>query len=88
MATHDIKGAFNNTRPEALIQIMTSRRMTKYLINWVIAFTTDRELAFSFDGTQESGKPFIGAIPQGSPASPILFPIVMSAIINMPNQCH
>jgi hypothetical protein len=25
MATHDIKGAFNNTRPGALIQIMTSR---------------------------------------------------------------
>jgi hypothetical protein len=63
MATHDIKGTFNNTRPEALIQIMTSRTMPKYLISWVIAFTTNTELAFSFDGSQESGKPFIGAIP-------------------------
>jgi hypothetical protein len=84
MAIHDVKGVVNNTRPEALIQIMTSRRMLKYLINWVIAFTTDRELAFSFDGGQESGKQFTGAIPQGSPASPILFSIVISAIINMP----
>jgi hypothetical protein len=86
MATHDIKGAFNNTHPEALRQIMTTRRMPKYLINWVIAFTKNRELVFSFDGNQESGKPFTGAIPQGSPVSPTLFSIVMSAIINMPNH--
>jgi hypothetical protein len=86
MAAHDIKGAFNNTPPEALIQIMTTRRMPKYLINWVIAFTTNRVLAFSFDGNQESGKPFTGAIPQGSPVSPIIFSIVMFAIANMLNH--
>jgi hypothetical protein len=51
---------------------MTSRRMPKYLIHWVVAFITDRELAFSFDDSQ------------GSPALLIFFSIVMSAI-NMLN---
>jgi hypothetical protein len=80
LLTHDIDGAFNNTDPEVLIQIMEQRRLPSYMILWVKAFTADRKLAFGFDGKSEDPKPFNRALPQGSPISPILFAITACAI--------
>jgi hypothetical protein len=61
---------------------MTQRRMPTYLINWTKDFTSNRTLSFSFDNNCESPQPFTHAIPQGSPVSPILFSIMMSAILD------
>jgi hypothetical protein len=83
MATHDIMGAFNNTNPEVIIQIMELQKMPAYLTRWVRGFTTDRSLAFSFYGKIEKAKHFGGAIPQGSLVSLALFSIAISAIIEM-----
>ena len=80
LATHDILGAFNNTRPDILLQIMHQRKLPQYLINWTKDFTIDRTLSFSFDGQYEARKPFRNAIPQGSPVSPALFAIMMGAL--------
>jgi ribonuclease HI len=79
--THDIEGAFNNTHPKLLVQVMEQRGMPKYLINWTKAFTSDRTMSFSFDGKCEPQQPFISALPQGSPASPILFLIYAQAML-------
>jgi hypothetical protein len=70
LLTHDIDSAFNNTDPEVLIQIMEQRRLPSYMTLWVKAFTTDRKLAFGFDGKSEDQKPFTRDLPQGSPISP------------------
>jgi hypothetical protein len=60
---------------------MSLRRMPLYLIEWVKDFTENRYLSFSFDGKTEPPQPFRNAIPQGSPVSPILFSVMMCAII-------
>lgn len=86
LATHDILGAFNYTSPSALVQIMALRKMPTYLINWVTDFCSDRTLSFSFDNLLEIAKKFENAIPQGSPVSPSLFSIMMSAIIDCPED--
>jgi hypothetical protein len=39
LLTHDIDGAFNNTDPEVLIQVMEQRRLPSYMALWVNAFT-------------------------------------------------
>jgi ribonuclease HI len=82
LAAHDILGAFNNARPTILAQIMKQRKMPEYLINWVLDFLSDRTLSFSFDNCLEAAKEFLNAIPQGSPVSPILFSILISAILD------
>jgi hypothetical protein len=61
---------------------MVQRGMPTYLINWTRNFTADQTLSFSFDNHLEPPKPFKNAIPQGSPVSPILFSIVMSAVMD------
>jgi hypothetical protein len=34
LLTRDIEGAFNNTNPKTLVQIMQQRQMPSYLVNW------------------------------------------------------
>jgi hypothetical protein len=65
------------------MRIMVLRRTPAYFIGWVKALSTERLLAFSFDGKMEKGEIFEGAIPQGSSASPVLFSIIISAIIDL-----
>jgi hypothetical protein len=48
----------------------------------VTAFTSDRTLSFCFDGLRETPKPFKAGLPQGFPASPILFLIYANTIMN------
>jgi hypothetical protein len=76
-------GAFNNTHPDVVTRFMTLQRMPEYLIGWVKAFTTERSLAFSLNGKMEKGEKFEGAIPQGLPASPVLFSIIISINIDL-----
>jgi hypothetical protein len=64
LVTHDIEGAFNNTNPKVLEQIMEQRTMPTYIIQWIKEFTTDRLLPFGFDGISETPKPFTGALPK------------------------
>jgi hypothetical protein len=82
--THDIEGAFNNTNPKILVQIMEQRQMPSCLVNWTRAFTTNRTIAFASDGQSETPKPFTNSILQGSPASPTLFAIAANAFIENP----
>jgi hypothetical protein len=59
---------------------MEQSRLPSYMTLRVQAFTTDRKLAFGFDGKSEDPKSFNRALPQGSPISPILFAITACAI--------
>jgi hypothetical protein len=83
---HDIDGAFNNTGPEVLIQIMEQRQLPSYMTLWVKEFITDRKLVFGFNAKSEDPKPLDRALPQGSPISPILFAITACAIFENEKQ--
>lgn len=86
LLTHDIEGAFNNVRPETLVEIMRRRKMPTYLTEWTRSFCTNRTLAFSFDGQIETPQPFRCGLPQGSPVSPALFLIYCAVVIEPPKD--
>jgi hypothetical protein len=41
LLAHDIEGAFNNTNPALLLQVMQQRGMPSYLCEWTRSFTTN-----------------------------------------------
>jgi hypothetical protein len=86
LLAHNIEGAFNNTNPALLLQIMQQRGMPPYLCEWTRSFTTNRTLAFTFSEQLEDPKPFLCGLPQGSPASPILFLIYANAMLEVQHQ--
>jgi hypothetical protein len=86
LLAHDIEGAFNNMNPALLLQIMQQRGMPPYLCKWTCSFTTNRTLAFTFSEQLEDPKPFLCSLPQGSPASPILFLIYANAMLEIQHQ--
>jgi hypothetical protein len=73
LLAYDIAGAFNNTHPVLLDQVLEQRRMPTYLRKWTRAFNEDRRLGFALDSRIEEPRPFRCGLPQGSPVSPILF---------------
>jgi ribonuclease HI len=83
LLAHDIEGAFNNTNPSLLYQVMQQRGMPPYLCAWTKAFTTNWTLSFSFTQQIEDPKPFLCGLPQGSPASPVLFLIYANAMLEV-----
>jgi hypothetical protein len=86
LLAHDIEGAFNNTNPALLLQVMQQRGMPSYLCEWTRSFTTNCTLAFSFSQQLEDPKPYLCGLPQCSPASPILFLIYANAMLEVQHQ--
>jgi hypothetical protein len=81
LLAHDIAGAFNNTHPAMLDQVLAQRRMPTYLRKWTCAFNEERRLSFTVDSRIEELRPFRCGLPQGSPVSPILFLIYANAAL-------
>jgi hypothetical protein len=86
LLTHDIEGTFNNTNPALLLQVIQQCGMPSYLCEWTRSFTTNQALAFTFSAQLEDPKPFLCSLPQGSPASPILFLIYANAMLEVQHQ--
>jgi hypothetical protein len=57
-----------------------------YLCEWTRSFTTNRTLAFTFLEQLEDPKPFLCGLPEGSPASPILFLIYANTMLEVQHK--
>jgi hypothetical protein len=84
LLTQGVSGAFNNTDPDVLIEVMRRKAVPLYIVNWVQQFLSNRTLTFSFDGQIEPPNSFSSGLPQGSPISPILFLIMANIITEAP----
>jgi hypothetical protein len=84
LLTQDVSGAFNNTDPDILIEVMRRKVMPLYIVNWVQQFLSNGTLSFSFDGQIEPPTSFSSGLPQGSPISPVLFLIMANIITEVP----
>jgi hypothetical protein len=63
---------------------METRQLPSYLVTWTRAFASNRTMSFSFDNHSETPKPYLSGLPQGSPASPVLFLIYAQAMLEAP----
>jgi hypothetical protein len=64
MLTHDIEGAFINTHPSLLDDVLRMRTMLTYLRNWVRAFNQDRRLGFGLDGCSDDDVNIVVSCPR------------------------
>lgn len=78
--TFDISGAFDHVSHPHLLRIMREKRFPLHLVKWTRSFLSERETAVCLDGKIAAMKPVRTGIPQGSPASPILFILFSSPI--------
>jgi hypothetical protein len=84
----DVRGAFDNVSATRLFQTMRHLGCPAPVISWCTSFLTDRTTALSFDGQTDSQRPIMTGIPQGSPASPILFLIYLRPLFDALQTTH
>ncbi|ODM21086.1 hypothetical protein SI65_04139 [Aspergillus cristatus] len=69
----DIKGAFDHVNAALLVNRLEAMGLDGSLVNWVASFLSDRQVQLVIDGHPGLITPISSGLPQGSPASPILF---------------
>jgi hypothetical protein len=84
----DVRGAFNNVSATRLFQTMRHLGCPAPVISWCTSFLTDGTTALSFNGQTDSQCPIMTGIPQGSPASPIIFLIYLRPLFNALQTTH
>lgn len=55
---------------------------------WIDQFVTNRQASLSFDGNTEPMTLVTTGIPQGSPVSPIIFPLYLKPLLNILEREH
>lgn len=81
----DIAKAYNSAEPSVLVRRLVTCEVPSYALRWIEKFLTGRELFWS-DGRLLSRKyRQTRRVPQGVVLSPLLFNILMSSILTMPN---
>jgi hypothetical protein len=69
----NVKGAFNGVYKERLKQRLTARGVPEELVNWAIAFCSNRSASILINGQELEREDLENpGLPQGSPLSPIL----------------
>ena len=72
----DVSKAFDRVSHERLLHNLRKRRIPDLLVDWVKSFLGDRETAFRIGSYTSSQRATSCGIPQGSPLSPILYPVL------------
>lgn len=71
--TFDVKGAFDHVSHAGLIKTLLDMHFPLEMVRWTASFISEQQMALCLDGRLDDMKPVRTGIPQGSPASPILF---------------
>lgn len=80
LLTFDIKGAFDSVSRTHLQGRLEQQKWPKALRKWVDSFLTNRKVQLTVDGQTTAERKIGGSLPQGSPASPILFMLFMAPL--------
>lgn len=83
LLTFDIKGAFDAICPNRLIHRLTEQGWPTVLCQWTKAFLLGRRASMKLDDQISETKHLSGALPQGSPISPILFMLFMAPLFHL-----
>jgi hypothetical protein len=84
----DVRGAFDNVSSTRLLATMRTLGCPAAVVSWCSSFLSDRTTALSFDGRTDTQRPIQTVIPQGSPASPILFLIYLRPLFDALQSAH
>jgi hypothetical protein len=82
----DMEGAFDKVSSRRLIHILAMKGIPQYLRRWAASFMQDRSTSLIIPGHESSIFTISTGIPQGSPASPILFLFYNSELFDICTQ--
>jgi hypothetical protein len=84
----DVQGTFDNVSSTRLLRTMHALGYPGAVTSWYSSFLSERTIALSFAGQTDIQCPIQTGIPQGSPASPILFLIYLCPLFNTLRKAH
>lgn len=85
LLTLDIKGAFDAVLPGRLIRWLQDQGWPTSVVRWVHSFVTGRRGRMRLDGYTGEHFSIDAGVPQGSPASPILFMLYLQPLFHLGN---
>jgi len=76
----DVRGAFDRVDKRQLLKRMIQIGIEGNMIRWVDSFLSDRRAMLVIDGRTGQTHAIQAGLPQGSPVSPVLFILSVSAL--------
>jgi retron-type reverse transcriptase len=84
----DVKGAFDRVNKKHLLNRMVQVGMAGNIVRWVDSFLSDRRAMLVIDGRTSETRDIQAGLPQGSPVSPMLFILSVSAMFQWLEDRH
>jgi retron-type reverse transcriptase len=84
----DVKGAFDRVNKQRLLHRLIEVGIAGNIVRWVRSFLTNRRVMLVIDGRTRETHDIHAGLPQGSPATPVLFILSISAIFLWLKERH
>jgi hypothetical protein len=84
----DVKGAYDRVNKQRLLKRLVEVGIAGNTVRWVESFLSDRRAMLVIDDRTGKTHDIQAGLPQGSPASPVLFIPAMSAIFACLEEKH
>ncbi|KAI7704569.1 hypothetical protein KC353_g13409 [Hortaea werneckii] len=84
----DVKGAFDRVSKPQLLKRMVQVGIAGNIVRWVDSFLSDRRAMLVIDGRTGQTRSIKAGLPQGSPVSPVLFILCISAMFQWLEDRH
>jgi hypothetical protein len=84
----DVKGAFDRANKKQLLNRMVQVGMAGNIVRWVDSFLSDRRAMLVIGGRTSETRDIQAGLPQGSPVSPVLFILSVSAMFQWLEDRH